>query len=161
MLTILDLFGSKEGMAGIVAYGVAASILSGPLAERHVALHLLNACKAGHVAELKKPRIKSFEDTVRDTTADSLEREGGPFGKMAADLLRLKSNLDKKQAAQNAALGAASCGCRLRQALHTSDVRWTWTVYVATWRLVGDAPGQTLATAATINPDHICVGGAS
>ncbi len=160
MINITDLFG-REGMAGFAVYLLAAYGLSGPIAERHADRHLVPRCQAGEQALARTPKLKSLEDTARDATAAMLEREGGPVGQALAGIIKFKSTMEKQQAAANAAAGAATCACRIRHAMLKTDVRWSWTVYVASWRLLEDAPGQTLAAAAMMNSDGLCTGGAS
>lgn len=155
-MNITDLFG-KEGMAGVIAYLAVAYLLSGPVSDRHADRHLVPACQAGQTSQA--PRFKSLEDVARDVTADALEQHGGGIGKGVAALLRYKSLLDKQQATANAAASASTCACRVRYAMRKPDVRWSWTIYVASWKLVSDAPEQTLAAAAAINPEGLCSGG--
>jgi hypothetical protein len=151
--SITDLIG-REGAAGFALYLGAAFVLSGPIAGRHADRHLVDLCKTGHTSQAL-PGM-SFTDQAQNEIAKSLKRDGGPIGELIGGLITLKSTLEKRREAENAAADAAICGCRIRLALQKSDVKWSWFSYTATWRLYDDAPGQTLATARAINVDNLC-----
>lgn len=159
MINVTDLFG-REGMAGIITYLVVSFLVSGPISQRHAERFLIDQCKRGHVDALKQPRVKTFEESLRDQAADAL-KQSGPVGEILGGLLSFRSNLHKRQAAINAVELTATCGCRISLALQRSDVQWAWTTTVASWRVLNTAPGLTLATAARINPEGVCTGGRS
>ena len=160
MINITDLFG-RDGLTGVVAYVAVAYLASGPLAERHAAKHLVSQCQSGHIATARAPKLKSVDEQTRDVAAELLEQQGGAWGGLVAKGLRFKSQMEQRQAEANAAAGAATCDCRIRHALRKSDVRWSWTVYVATWKLADNAPSATLAAAAVIDAGAVCKGAVS
>lgn len=160
MFSPIDLFG-REGMTGVILYLAVAYVASGVLAERHADKHLVAECRSGHLAAGSVARPKSVEEHSRDVAAGLLEQQGGAWGALLAKGLRLKSQWETTQAALNAATGASTCSCRVRQALRKPEVRWSWAVYVATWKLVDDAPSATLAAAAVIDAAAACTGGSS